>query len=65
MQNELSPRQADLLNENVIQAVCFEIGMEIRKGFCSDVRTLELKEAERKAWNMAMEQNWINTEKLN
>tara|TARA_B100000809_G_C15056820_1_gene500940 strand:- start:129 stop:326 length:198 start_codon:yes stop_codon:yes gene_type:complete len=65
MENQLSPRQADILNENIILSVCFELGMELRKGFCSEVRKLELVDAEKKAWNMAMEQNWINTEKLN
>ena len=65
MENQLSPRQADLLNENVLRGICMELGAEIKFGFCSDVRSLELNDALENAFQMLMQQNWINTEKLN
>jgi|SaaInl47_10m_RNA_FD_contig_51_339189_length_779_multi_4_in_0_out_0_1 hypothetical protein len=62
---ELSAKQLDKQNENLLYHVCFTIGAKMRMEDNSSKRVDELKEVLDSSLELLMRQNWVNTEKLN
>lgn len=61
---ELSAKQLDQQNENLLYHVCFTVGATMRMEENSS-KVEELREVLNSSLELLMKQNWINTEKFN